>query len=271
MTPKTSTLLRLVLLPIVVLTFVLTNSAHADRVTSLIKKLDSGSAKNRLSAALSLTNKGDKRAIRPFIKALSDSDKTVRGVAATALRKLVDGRVLESLRKLAVKKLKRAAKKDSSAFVRIQAKKAWKTIAAISSGSSKVFIDVGPMGDKTGGGKKWKKIMRKATFKAMGKTGWKTGGKMSARTIKRKKMDAFHIRGTLTKLNMSGNIVGCKVSMLIATYPAKSMFGFLNGGARVTTGGSAREKKFAARDCIEAVVASLARKIISTIKTRIGQ
>jgi len=272
MTPKTSALLRYVLLPAIAIALVLSSSAQtaqADRVDSLIAKLRSGSAKKRLSAALSLTNTGSKRAIGPFIKALRDSDRTVRGVAATALRKLVNGSVPASLRTRAIKSLKRVAKKDSSAFVRIQAKKAYKTLESMASGGSKVFVDIGPMGDKTGGGKTWKRVMRKAALKALARTGWKTSGKMSARTLKRKKMDAFHIRGTLIKLDTSGSTVACKVSMLLATYPAKSMFGFLNGGARVPTGGSAKEKKFASRDCVEAVIGSLARKIIGTIKSRI--
>lgn len=268
MTRMHSFILRYALLPAIVLSLALADTAHADRVTSLIGKLRSGSAKQRLSAALSLTNSGDKRAIGPFIAALDDSDKTVRGVAATALRKLVDGSVSSRVRKRAIAVLKRVARKDRSSFVRSQAKKAYKTLMSIGSGS-KVFIDIGPMGDKTGRSKTWKRIMSRAAAKSLGKTGWKIGGKMSKRQLKRKKMDAFHIRGTLTKLSL-GSTVSCKVSMLIATYPAKSMFGFLNGGARVPAGGSSKAQRFAARDCIEAVVASLVKKIIGTIKTRVG-
>lgn len=266
--------LRSVLLLAVVLVMAWARPARADRVDSLISQLESGSAKSRLSAALSLTNLGDKRAIRPFIKALGDSDRTVRGVAATALRKLVDAGVLASLRKLAVRELKKVARSDSSSFVRGQAAKAYKTIEAISSGSSRIFIDLGPMGDKTGRSKTWKRVMVKAAETAFAKTGWKYKGTETAATLRRKKMDAFHIRGTLTKLSSSaggqGNVVSCKVSMLLATYPSKSMFGFLNGGARVPTGSSARDIKFASRDCIEAVVADLIRKIVGTIKTRVG-
>lgn len=270
MAPKNSAI-RIILLPIIVLTLVLAaRTADAQRVSALIKKMRSSSAKKRLSAALSLISRGDKRAIGPFITALSDSDRTVRGVAATALRKLIDATVRVSLRKHAVRMLKRVAKTDKSSFVRSQARKAWKTIAGIASGSARVFIKIGPMGDKTGSGKTWKRIMRRMAKSTLAKTGWKTSGNMSARAIKRKKMDAFYIRGTLIKLSTGGRVVVCKVSMLLATYPAKSMFGFLNGRARVPTGGSAREKKFASRDCIEAIVASLARKIISTIRTRIG-
>jgi len=263
-----SILFRYGLMPLVVVVLVLAGTARADRVSRLISQLENGSAKQRLSAALSLTNSGDKRAIAPLIAALSDSDKTIRGVAATALRKLVDGSVSAGVRKRAISVLKRAAKKDHSSFVRSQAKKAYKTIMAIGNGS-KVFIDIGPMGDKTSRSKTWKRVMARAVAKSLGKSGWKIGGKMSKRQLKRKKMDAFHIRGTLTRLTLSST-VSCKVSMLIATYPAKSMFGFLNGGARVPAGGSSRQQKFAARDCIEAVVASLVKKIIGTIKTRVG-
>ncbi len=57
--------------------------------------------------------------------------------------------------------------------------------------------------------------------------------------------------------------------MLLAEFPSKSMFGFLNGGATVTAGASQRDQDLAAQDCVQAVVEDLvAKKIIPTICTK---
>ena len=57
--------------------------------------------------------------------------------------------------------------------------------------------------------------------------------------------------------------------MILASYPERSMFGFLNGGAMVQAGSSSRDIEFAKEDCVSAVVESLVgTKIIPTINTR---
>ncbi len=65
---------------------------HADNVDRLISRLKSRKYKVRLSAALSLAKLGTKRAIRPLVRALDDRNKTVRGVAAASLGKLINSR-----------------------------------------------------------------------------------------------------------------------------------------------------------------------------------
>src|SRR5688500_3668794 len=77
-------------------------SARADQVDRLIAQLESSDDyKVRLSAALNLAKIGDRRAIPPFIKALRDGDKTVRGVAAAGLGKLVTASTPSEQRKRA--------------------------------------------------------------------------------------------------------------------------------------------------------------------------
>ena len=66
-------------------------TARADKVDDLMRQLKGDADyKVRLSAALNLGKIGDKRAIGPLTDALDDKDKTVRGVAAAALGKMVD-------------------------------------------------------------------------------------------------------------------------------------------------------------------------------------
>ena len=84
------------------------------------------------------------------------------------------------------------------------------------------------------------------------------------------------VDGTLTDVGVKekGNsaVISCKISMLIATYPEKSMFGFLNGGASVQASSSPDDVELAKQDCVVAVVEDLVtKKIIPTIQTRSGQ
>jgi hypothetical protein len=104
-------------------------------------------------------------------------------------------------------------------------------------------------------------------------TDWSGSGSPSKKQLRAKKMDAFHIDGTLERIDVtakgSATLVTCKISMLLATYPEKSMFGFSNGGASVQAGSSTRDIELAKQDCVAAVVESLVGgKIIPTIQTR---
>jgi hypothetical protein len=58
--------------------------------------------------------------------------------------------------------------------------------------------------------------------------------------------------------------------MLLADFPDKSVFGFLNGGASVTASKSEKDQDLAAEDCVTAVIENLiANKIIPTIKSKV--
>ncbi len=265
--------------------------ARADKVDDLIRDLKTGSDyKVRLSAALSLAKVGDKRAITAFQIALKDSDKTVRGASAVALGKLVDATTPAAKRDLIIKDLTTMIGKESSDSVKKQAEKSLQTIKAIGGGGSTttvasgaVFIDVGPMSSKASEGDnvKLKGLMRSTvekTFKSKGQpmmTAWPGGKSPTRKDLDAKKASGFHVDGTLTEMTVkqkgSAATVSCKVSMLIATFPEKSVFGFLNGGASVTASSDESDIKLAGEDCLAAVVEDLvAKKIIPTIKIKAG-
>lgn len=254
--------------------------AHADKVTNLISQLTgSSNYKVRLSAALNLAKLNDPRSIPAFIKALKDKDKTVRGVAAASLGKIIDGNTPKSRRTSALKALKRAASRDKNAFVRKQAQKAYDSITALSGGgakNAKIYVNIGGMSAKSS---KMKGLMVKTAKRVFAKKGrsmttsWAGGKAPSKKQIRKKKMKAFHVSGTLEALKTSksgsSSLISCKVRMILASYPEKSMFGFLDGGAKVQAGTSSRDIEFAKEDCVAAVVESLVgSKIIPTIKTR---
>lgn len=279
----------LVLAVAVVVLGVLAGPAHADKVDDLVRDLKSGSDyKVRLSAALSLAKLGEKRAIPAFIVALSDKDKTVRGAAALALGKLVDARTSPAQRGQVQAALERVVARESSDVVKNQATKALTAIKAIGAADSgqvtgSVFIDVGPMASKAkdGDNVRLKDLMKRTTEKTFGSKGkdlmlaWPGGKSPSRKALDSKKVMGFHVDGTLTELVVkqkgSAATVSCKVSMLIATYPEKSVFGFLNGGASVTASSDESDIRLAGEDCLAAVVEDLvAKKIIPTIKIKAG-
>ncbi len=273
--------LRTVVLPFSILVFLFHGNAHADKVDRLVKQLDSSTDyKIRLSAAVNLAKLEDERAVPALIRALKDKEKNVRGVAATSLGKLISGGTAPELRKRAEKALGKAVAADPSSFVRKQAQRALAAIAKIGSPSGGgIYVNVGAMSAKTKRSKAMRALMRKTVEKTFGKkassmlTTWPGGKPPNARQLQKSKTKAFHVDGTLVSLSEeakgSATIVSCKVSMLIATFPKKSMFGFLDGGAKVQTGSSAKSIQYAQDDCVAAVIEDLvARKIIPTIEMK---
>jgi hypothetical protein len=266
--------------------------ARADNVDQLVRQLENDdSDKVRLSAALNLTKLGDPRAILALAKALgNDADKTVRGAAAVGLGKLVTDKTKPAIKNLALAALRRAAESDDSDFVRGQADKARKAIG--DTGASQpvqpppsggaIYVNIGPMSSKTGDGAadaKLKALMVKIATKTMAKvasgmsTSW-PGGAPTKAQLEAKGASGFYIDGTLNELKIkesgSSTTVSCKINMLLASYPDKSIFGLLNGGASVQASG-ASDVALAREDCVSAVVEDLiAKKIVPTINTKAG-
>jgi hypothetical protein len=279
-------LLPKLVIPIAVALFALTSfarHAHADRVDRLISQLESDDDyKVRLAAASSLAKTRDRRAVPALTRSLlDDDDKNVRGLAATALGKLIDSKTPQEPLENARKALEKAAKKDKASVVRKQAKRALEQLAALASdeGGAGIYVNVGTMSDKASGDGKMRLLMRKTVEKTIKKkatemtTAWPGGKEPSAKQLAAKKAKGFHVDGTLVSLTTeskgSTTLVSCKISMLIATYPKKSMFGFLDGGAKVQAGSSATDVQYAQEDCVAAVVEDLvARKIIPTIQSK---
>jgi hypothetical protein len=251
--------------------------AHADTISDLINQAKKGDEKIRLSAVLGLQKQTDQRVVQPLIDALKDSDRNVRAAAAIGLGKVVTAATKPAVQKAAIAALDAAAKADKSDIVRTRAKDASKVIAALASGGStsragslpagSVYVDIGPM---TATDAKLKEAMRSTTQVSLGKSAksWATawpGGKTPT-TAQLKGITAFHVDGTVVDVKVSGDVVSCKISMLIATYPDKSMFGFLKGGASVQGGTTDRDKA----DCVSAVVEDMVmKKIVPAIQAKV--
>ncbi len=286
---------RILIAPLLLLALVFGGTANADKTDRLIKQLKSSSDyKVRISAALSLSRLRDQRAVPTFIKALKDRDKTVRGVAAASLGKIVNSSTSSKYRKSSLSALKGVAARDSNSFVRRQAQKAYDILKGLSSkpktgtggGKGGTYVNIGLMSAKVTGADKIRSHMRKTVQKTFKKKAssmmidWPGGKTPTKSQLATKRVKAFHVDGTLNELSEarsgSSTTVTCKVSMLIATYVPKkngkvdkSMFGFLKGGASVRSSSSKKEVQYAREDCVSAVMEDLvARKIIPTLKSR---
>ncbi len=263
-------------------------AAHADNVDTLIGQLSDGSAKVRLSAALSLTKIGDARAISPFMTALAkDTDKNIRATVAVGLGILVTDKVKAAQRTAVISALTKA-QKDENEFVRKQADKALTTLKggggtsepAVAAGA--IYLELAPMASKIKDTVDFPAVMRKTCQKTVARvakdmaTTWPGGKSPTKAQLEQKSVQGFYLDGTLiemtTKEKGSSTIVSCKVSMLIATLPEKSMFGFLNGSATVEASTDPADVADAKKDCVDAVVEDLVtKKVLPTIKTKAGQ
>jgi hypothetical protein len=267
------------------------STARAQAVDKLAKDLEADSERVRLSAALNLTKLGDPKAILPLAKALgNDSDAKVRSAAAVGLGKLVAGSTNKSVNNLAITALKKAASSDSSELVKAQAETALKALGAggstpppNSGGGSNIYVNIGPMAAKTGNATadpKLKALMQKTATSTMGRvakamaTTWAGGGTPTLNQLNAKGYTGFYVDGTLNELKVtttgSSATVSCKISMLVASFPDKSMFAFLNGGAKVQGSSSPNDVALAGEDCVMAVVEDLiAKKIVPTIQSKV--
>jgi hypothetical protein len=255
--------------------------ARADKVDDLIGQLKTNADyKVRLSAALNLGKIGDKRAIPALTDALSDADKTVRGVAAAALGKMVDGSVDSTVRNRAISELERVSKNDPDAFVKSQAAKSHGALKGLSgsgggsagAGGGKVFIAVGPMSNSTATASSILALMQKTVTSTLTKNAPSFGTAVPAKLPSG--AVAFWVDGTLVDMIVKPDggmtSVTCKISIIVATYPDKSMFGFAKGGATVQTGNDAAAIETAKEDCVGAVLEDIVRRqVIPTIQQRV--
>lgn len=283
---------RVVAITVLVLAVLAPRAARADNVDQLIAQLEDDSEKVRLSAALNLTKigVGDTRTVSALAKRLTDdSSADVRRIAVVGLRTLVTDKVKGTPRTVALDALKKAAASDSNDTVKRNAQIAFDLINGQGGGTvtpgtgGGVYVNVGPMSSKTGSANdaKLRELMNKTAGKTLNKvastmqTTWPGGATPTKTQLAAKNVQGFYVDGTLNELKVekagSSSKVSCKISMLLASFPDKSVFGFLNGNAAVAGSASDRDIALAGEDCVTAVVEDLiAKKIVPTIKSKVG-
>ncbi|MGE0396898.1 MAG: HEAT repeat domain-containing protein [Kofleriaceae bacterium] len=265
--------------------------AFADNLDSLVRELSADSERVRLSAVLNLTKLGDVRGIDPLVRVIAnDSDKKVRSAAAVGLG-VLGASASKAQKAKAVAALQKAASDDSSEFVKAKAEDSLKKLGSSGGGTgptprggSLVYVNIGPMSSKTGNSTndaKFRALIVKTSSATLTRSAPKMAQKWSGALptspsgFAAKGYSAFFVDGTLNELKVqtSGNTatVTCKISMLLASFPDKSIFGMLNGGAKVQGSAAQKDVDLAGEDCVIAVVEDLiAKKIVPTICTKVG-
>jgi len=252
----------------------LATPARADKVDDLSRMLATDpSYKVRVQAALVLGKLGDKRAVPALVKALKDSNATVRTVSCGALGRLGDSS--------AVGPLKEAAK-DGESMVRQAAEKALQQLDQAppppTAKAAKYYINIGGVANKAKlGGSEASKLVRDVLVRELSNTKsvtvtWAGGGSPDAAALKKRKMTGYYLDGSIIRLSTttSGNSaeISCDLKMFIASYPAKSMIMFTSGGAAVQTGSSARAEEAGRRDCLEAAAQAVHQNVVTFLKSQ---
>jgi hypothetical protein len=264
-------------------------TAWADKIDDLNNDLDNSSDRVRISAVLALTRMESPRSIPGLVKRLGDTgeSKNIRGLAATALGRIVQNGSPSAAQKKTVIDALQRAKSDPEPFVSAKADAALSqlgttTVATPAGGMAGVYVNIGPMSSKTNSpmDPKFRAEMEKTAKSTLGKVAptyqqsWAGGGTPTKAQLQQKKIAGFYVDGTLNSVTVtkSGNTatISCKVNMLLADFPDKNMFGFLNGGANVQGSATQKDIDLGTQDCIQAVIEDLiSKKIIPTIKTKI--
>ncbi len=262
-------------------------AARADNIDVLIKDAKSGSDyKVRLAAVLGLAKVGDKRGIPALIGALGDSDKTVRGAAAVALGKLITAATPATTRGQAKTALEKLLAKESTDSVKKVAQKTLDQLAALEAASSAVttggiYVSVDKMASKAEPVEELRKLMRDTATSVLSKKAkdfmqtWPGGKAPTKKDLTAKSVSGFYLDGTVNELTVkqkgASATISCKINMLIATYPEKSIFGMLTGTASVAGSSDASDIALAKQDCVAAVVEDLVQsKVIPTIRQKAG-
>src|SRR5262249_28742243 len=143
---------------------------------------------------------------------------------------------------------------DPSNLVRNEAAKALTAIGAPSGGTSPpppqkggaIYVNVGPMASKTGNtalDARLKALMVKVANQTMARvassmpTTWRGGGPPTQAMLQAASTVGFYVDGTVNEFQEkqvgSSMSVSCKINMLLADYPNKSIFGLLSGAGSV--------------------------------------
>lgn len=227
---------------LLVLAVTWSGQAYADRISRLIQILETDpSYKVRLKVVIAL-GKGsqrDRRVVPALIKALSDKNHLVRGLAAAALEKKGDVRALPGLRRL--------LEREKNSFVRERTKRAIRRLSprVASSRRPRLYVTVGKLYDRSGaGGARALRILagalRKEFARASGvTTRWSGSGNPTAEELERRRMKGFILGGGIHRLTRrrSGRQleISCSLRISLSTYPGNSMKAVYSGETSLAT------------------------------------
>lgn len=224
--------------------------------------------KVRVQAALVLGRLGDKSAVPSLIKALSDTNKTVRAISAQALGQLGAPVAADALRDL--------LKREGDPFVRAQTEKALALVSGDGDKKAKIYLTFGPFsGGVKAAGADAAKVIHDALARELGKLQSVTMSLAPAdQKALPKGMLGFYIDGNITRLDDvpagGSSETSCDVKVMVARWPSKSIVSWTNAGASLQSGSRPRDKEEARKECLEASAGQLAEELGKFFKLQGG-
>jgi hypothetical protein len=242
-----------------------TTPARADRVDDLSRTLISDSSwRVRLQAVVVLGKLADRRAAPALIQALSDSNETVRGLAAQVLGDLGNEDAMSAL--------ERVARSDGSGFVREKAHASLSRLRPVpdqghGSGGD-VHIAVGGIGSKAPNTPpELTRALRELVTAELGHT--------PGVALDNSGRSGFVVDSTITSLtrHVQGPLVeiSCEVSFIVGKMPSKAMVMMTSGGATVqATKASFRPQLEASlqKDALAAAVKGAHENLVTFLKSQ---
>ncbi|HET6146767.1 MAG TPA: HEAT repeat domain-containing protein [Polyangia bacterium] len=232
--------------------------------------------KVRVQAAIVLGRLGDDTGVGCLIKALSDPNKTVRGIAAQALGQIGEARAADPLRAL--------LQTEADPFVKAQADKALAALHAAAPGGlaaankkARIYLSFGPFtGTAKAIGPEAAKLVHDVLQRELGKlsTVTLTLNPADQKNFAKSGLLGFLIDGVVTRLDdtVSGGSseTSCDVKAQVLRWPSKSLISWTNAGASVQSGSRPRDKENARHDCLEASAVQLAEDLTKFLKSQGG-
>jgi len=280
------------LLAVIAACVLFAQTAVADTVDNNVGQLQSSNSsyKVRLAAALALSKSKDPRAIIALASALgSDSDGTVRRVAALALEKMIDARTPEDAKELGLDALNQASTLDRDAKVRSTAAASLKVLAAYrkkkSSGNTPpIFVNVDPTIDQSNrlskaAGERVNRIVKTNVERTGYATSWPGGILPTQAELSSSRSRAFIVASTVKKVDITKSgtqtQIACTVTVRVAPWQGKdggekweaNKAASASGSAKAMTGNRERDIEGGVRDCIEAVADDVtSRQVVPFLK-----
>jgi hypothetical protein len=247
--------------------------AMAGKVEDLSRMLlEDASYKVRLQAALLLGKLGDRAGAAPLMKALSDENRTVRGMAAQSLGRLGAAEAGPALKAL--------LQRERDSFVRGQAEKALAALGPVpdgGKGKAKIYLTFGPFSGGSGTADATlldalRSALRRELTKLTGVTFNLDSGE--EKSFGKSGRLGFLIDGNVTRLDdgvVGGAVeINCDVKVMVARWPSKSIILWTNAGAAVQGGSRERDKESARRDCLEASAGQLGEDLATFFQSQGG-
>ena len=258
--------------------------AHAAPPTPRVKVEDLCAAleadsnyKVRVQAAIVLGRLGNEDGVGCLIKALTDPNKTVRGIAAQALGQIGESRAADPLRSL--------LQTEADPFVKAQAEKALAALhpAAVAGAlpgankKAKIYLSFGPFtGTSKTIGPDAAKQVHDVLQRELAKLSTVTLSLNPAdqKNFAKSGLLGFFIDGVVTRLDDTpsggSSETSCDVKAQVLRWPSKSLISWTNAGASVQSGSRPRDKESARHDCLEASAVQLAEDLAKFLKLQGG-